>query len=75
MTPIVDGIRRNYGDRLNVLTVSLDESVGKELAREHGVFGTPTLLLLDEEGTPVNVLRGLLPAPLIEQAVADLVAG
>lgn len=74
MTPIVNGIRRKYGDRLNVLTVSLDESSGKALAREHGVFGTPTLLLLDEEGTQMNVLRGSLPAPLIEQAVADLVA-
>jgi hypothetical protein len=75
MTPIVNGIGHKYGDRLNVLTVSLDESSGRELAREHGVFGTPTLLLLDEERIPVNVLRGSLPAPLIEQAVADLVGG
>jgi thioredoxin-related protein len=70
----VDGLKREYRGRLNVVYVSMDRADGKELAKEHGIVGTPTLLLLDSEGNQVNVLRGALPPPLIEQAIADLVA-
>ena len=73
MTPIVDGIKREYRRRLDVVYVSMDERGGKELAREYGVVGTPTILLLDSEGNQVSVLRGSLAQPLIEQAVEDLV--
>jgi thioredoxin-related protein len=70
----VDGIKREYRGRLNVVYVDIDRADGKELAREHGVMGTPTLLLLDSEGNQVNVLRGSLPPPVIEQAIEDLLA-
>jgi thioredoxin-like negative regulator of GroEL len=68
-----DGIKREYRRRLDVVYVSMDERGGKELAREYGVVGTPTILLLDGEGNRVNMLRGSLPRSLIEQAVEDLV--
>jgi thioredoxin-related protein len=51
----------------------MDQADGRELAKEYGIIGTPTLLLLDSNGNQVNVLRGALPPPLIEQAIADLV--
>ena len=73
MTPIVNGIKRQYRGRLDVVYVSMDDRDGKELARQRGVVGTPTILLLDLEGNQVNVLRGSLPLSLIEQAVEDLV--
>ena len=70
----MDGIKREYRGQLDVVYVSMDERGGKELAREYGVVGTPTILLLDSEGNQVNVLRGSLVQPLIERAVGDLVA-
>jgi thioredoxin-related protein len=69
----VDGLRREYRGRLNVVYVSMDQANGKELAREYGIIGTPTLLLLDSDSNQVNVLRGALPPPLIEQAITDLI--
>ena len=69
----MDGIKREYRGQLDVVYVSMDERDGKELAREYGVVGTPTILLLDSEGNQVSVLRGSLAQPLIEQAVEDLV--
>lgn len=54
--------------------VSMDQSEGKELARERGVMGTPTFLLLDSEGNQVSILRGSLPLPVIEQAIEELIA-
>ncbi len=74
MNPIVDGIRQKYRRQLNVVYVSMDQSEGKELARERGVFGTPTFLLLDSEGNQVSILRGSLPLPVLEQAIEDLIA-
>ena len=69
----MDGIKREYRGQFDVVYVSMDERGGKELAREYGVVGTPTILLLDSEGNQVSVLRGSLVQPLIEQAVEDLV--
>jgi thioredoxin-related protein len=74
MNPIVDGIAQKYKRHIDVVYVSVDESEGKELSRQYGVIGTPTFLLLDSEGNEVSVLRGSLPAPLIEQAIEDLIA-
>jgi len=68
----VDGLERKYRGQLNVVYVGMDRAKGKELAREYGVMGTPTLLLLDSESNQVNVLRGSLPQPVIEQAIEDL---
>jgi thioredoxin-related protein len=70
----VDGIKREYRGRLNVVYVSIDRPDGKGLAREYGVVGTPTILLLDSEGNQVDVLRGSFPPLLVEQAVEDLLA-
>jgi len=72
MTPIVDGVKRAYSGRLKVVYVSMDRPNGKEMAKEYGIMGTPTLLLLDSDGNQVNVLRGLLPQSVVEQAVEDL---
>jgi thioredoxin-related protein len=44
------------------------------LAREHGVVGTPAILLLDREGRQLNVLCGSFPLTVIEQAVEELLA-
>ena len=68
----MNGIKREYRGRINVVYVSVDRPDGKELAKQYGVVGTPTILLLDGEGNQVNVLRGSLPPPLIERAVKDV---
>ncbi len=69
----MDGLKREYRGRLDVVYANMDEADGKAMAREYGVVGTPTLLLLDSQGESVNVLRGSLPQTLIESAVAELV--
>lgn len=74
MSPIVDGLKREYRGRLNVVYVSMDRADGKELAKRYGIVGTPTILLLDSEGNQVNVLRGVFPLPTIERAIKDLLA-
>ena len=74
MTPIVDGLRREYRGQLNVVYAEIDEPDGKELAKELGVVGTPTILLLDSQGEQVSALRGSFPSSLIEQAIQEVLA-
>ena len=74
MAPKVDEIRRQYGRSIDFVYVDVGQEDGERLGREHGVIGTPTLLLLDSEGQQTNILRGTLPESVIEQAVQDLVA-
>lgn len=43
----MDGIERDLGDSVQVLRLSVVDSVGRELAMRYGVRGVPTLILLD----------------------------
>ncbi len=70
----MNGIRRRYRRQLNVVIVDIDQPSGKDLARQYGVVGTPTLVFLDRQGRTVQVLRGSFPAATLEQAVIDLLA-
>ena len=70
----MDGIKREYRGQLDVVYLDISRTRGEEMAREHDIMGTPTLLLLDSEGNQVNVLRGLLSKSALEQAVDDLLA-
>jgi thioredoxin-related protein len=67
--PIVNGVEREYGRRINVIYVSMDEPEGLDFARGLGVVGTPTILLLDEDGLIINSLRGVVADVQVEQAV------
>ena len=72
MTPIVDGIRDKYGQRLDVVYANVDQQQGKDLAKQYGVIGYPTILLIDSEGERAGLLSGVVPRPTLEQMVDDL---
>jgi len=64
--------RKVYNLLAAMLIAGMDRLDGKALAKEYGVVGTPTIVLLDSESRQVSVLRGSLSKPLIEQSVEDL---
>jgi len=51
--PIVDGIVNEYAGQLVVLRLDVQDPVGKELADEYGVLGTPTFIFIDAQGSEV----------------------
>lgn len=75
MTPIVNGIRSDYRRKLNFVYASMNEQSGKDLARQHEVWGYPIVLLLDSEDNKVNTIRGVVPRAVLEKAIDDLLAG
>jgi len=74
MTPIVDGLEREYGRQLKVVYATVEEQEGKALARQHGIIGYPTFLLLNSQGERAYVLRGIVPQSILEQTVEDLLS-
>ena len=74
MKPIVDQIKSAHRGELEVVYATLEDEEGKQLADQHGILGFPVVLLLDAEGGRANLLRGVVPQPALEQAVADLIS-
>jgi len=70
--PIVDGIEREYGERLRVIRVNVQDPAGRALADRHHFEFTPTFVLFDAEGRELlrqvgavdpATLRRLLASP------------
>ena len=74
MNPIVDEVKKDYGQRINFVYVELSKPDGKELAREEGVMGTPTFLFLDGDGERVYSIQGVQPRSVFEQRLDKLLA-
>ena len=72
MAPIVNDIERQYGGELEVITLHVDTPSGAEAADEHGVVGTPTILLLDAEGLEAGRYQGVIPQASLAQAIEQL---
>ena len=70
----MDGIKQDYGRKINFVYVEMDQSDGKQRARDEGVMGTPTFLLLDSTGERVYILQGVHPRTTIEQHLDALLA-
>ena len=69
----MNGIEREYRAQLNVVYVSMDEQEGVDVARDLGIMGTPTILLLDEKGEQVNVIRGVPAETQVIQLIEALI--
>jgi predicted DsbA family dithiol-disulfide isomerase len=74
MNPIVDGVKNAYKGRVSFVYVEMSSAAGKREAKEEGVMGTPTFLLLDENGERVYVLQGVYPRETLEQHLDNLLA-
>jgi hypothetical protein len=63
----VNGLKEEFPDRLSVVSVDVQSSLGKELSREYGSF-TPTFVFLDPEGEELWRMVGILDAEKVRQA-------
>ena len=65
MNPIVDGVKKSYGRKINFVYVEMGTAKGKDEARDEGVMGTPTFLLLNGDDERVFMLQGVYPASVL----------
>jgi thioredoxin-related protein len=53
MKPVVDGLETELGDRIHIIRLNIQESVGRELAPVYGFEFTPTFIFFDALGVEV----------------------
>ena len=70
----MDGVKKSYGRKINFVYVEMGTAKGKEEARDEGVMGTPTFLLLNGDSERVFILQGVHPRPVLEQHLDSLLA-
>lgn len=72
MNPIVDGLEKEYQDQIAFTWLNVDNPPSREVAIKYGVRFIPLLILVDEEGTPVDYWAGEVPQHIFEEAFDDL---
>jgi thioredoxin-related protein len=68
--PIVDGIEAETAGKLLVLRVNVQDSAGKELAREYAVLGTPTFIFLDAQGKELWRSVGMISTEKVAESLS-----
>ena len=66
VSPILDELAHQYGGRLKVVKVNVDENQG--LARRFDAMSIPTIVVL-RDGAVVNRIVGALPKPQLEAQI------
>jgi mono/diheme cytochrome c family protein len=74
MTPIVDGLERQYGDQIAFQRVNATEGDGPAIMRAYRVQGHPTILIFDRQGQEVSRLVGPQPAEKLAELLQQLLA-
>ena len=75
MTPIVDGLEKQYQGRIAFQRINADRGPGPQIIRQYNILGHPTVLLLDQAGKEIKRLLGPQSAEdlevLLEQTLAS----
>ena len=69
MKPILDGIEEKYGGDFTVVRINNATAEGREIARERGILGQPTLLFFDKTGQEVRKLMGFQSSQTLEKEI------
>ena len=69
MKPIVDGLEEKYGGDFKVVRINNATAEGKEVARESGILGQPTLLFFDKTGRETRRLMGFQNSQILEKEI------
>lgn len=71
MRPIVNGLRQEYGDRIEFRVHNIVTEEGEAWATEYALRGHPAFLLLDKQGQEQWRYVGVVPEEVIEDAITD----
>jgi thioredoxin-related protein len=69
LKPIVDGIEKEFENRLIIIRLNIQEKVGRELAPRYGFQYTPTFIFFDSKGNEVWREVGSLDVERVRRSV------
>ena len=70
VSPIVDQIAEEHGDKLNVVKVNTDENL--ETASTYGITSIPALYVF-KDGEVAKTIIGARPKPALEDELSDFI--
>lgn len=74
MRPVVNGLERQYGERVAFAGVDFYNGANKDLVQQHRVLGHPTFIVLDRDGKVVKRFVGFTEEAELRAAL-EQVAG
>lgn len=75
MTPIVDGLEDQYGDRVKFVRLDFDDSAQGTQARQLGVDVHPAFMLIGSNGQVQARFAGEIARAKLEAAIKQLLGG
>lgn len=73
MTPIVNGLEQEYGDRIVFQSLNVDEPEGRVVAQTYRVRGHPTIVIVDSKGEVVWTGVGVIPTADLMAAIENAI--
>ena len=73
MAPVVHGLEQEYAGRVDFLYLNTADPRNGEAKVRYGYVSTPHFFFLRADGTPVDTLKGVVPADSVRAAL-DLLA-
>ena len=74
MTPIVDGLEREFEGRAAVLQLDANEAANTQLQQQYGMRGHPTIIVLDGNGRAVQTFIGPQTREILQEALTAVTA-
>ena len=72
LAPIIDEIAENYGDKIKVCKLNVDEN--QKTAMQYGIKGIPTIIFF-KNGQVVEQSVGLVPKDYLEDLIKKVIEG
>lgn len=72
--PIVDGLERDLAGKAKVVHLDITTPLGQQAAAAYGVWGVPTLIVVDGQGKPALTQISLIRAGAVKGQVDELLA-
>ena len=74
MKPIVDGLEKTFGDRIDFVYLNIDDESTNQAKRQYGYRVQPHFFLVDSQGRIVQSWQGRVAPETFEQAFAQVLS-
>jgi thioredoxin-like negative regulator of GroEL len=72
MAPVVHGLEKEYAGRVDFVYLNIADTHNDDAKRALGFVATPHFFFLRADGSPLSVMRGVVPADSLRSALDAL---
>lgn len=75
MAGTIEKLENQYGDKVNLVMLDIDDPQWDDLGQEYGVTGIPQYNFLDSEGNKVDSFIGKVPQSILAETMKKVIGG